>query len=237
MLTVTKFRLSHEDWTQLTGKYDVKVLKRSTYVDGSFILDTVRLEGRSCELTQFLAELKSHPRIEEVRIAELLSEKGLAMLRLKTRLEGSVTQLMVREAYEFRELVENGKETWIAVVPSTRVSKLRESIESVAEVEEVSATKFSYFKGNSARLTEREREVLATALRMGYFSSPRRANASQVAARLGMSKVSLTQHLRRISGKLAARELGALNPLDSGLVLYDPLVPPPPQRNRPCRRV
>lgn len=52
------------------------------------------------------------------------------------------------------------------------------------------------------RLTERQREALDTAHRMGYFDYPRQANASQVAERLEINRSTLVEHLSRAQGKL-----------------------------------
>lgn len=45
------------------------------------------------------------------------------------------------------------------------------------------------------RLTDRQREVLATAYEMGYFDSPRRANATEVATELDIDVSTFTEHL------------------------------------------
>lgn len=45
------------------------------------------------------------------------------------------------------------------------------------------------------RLTDRQREVLSTAYEMGYFASPRRANATAVAEELGIDVSTFTEHL------------------------------------------
>jgi predicted DNA binding protein len=51
-------------------------------------------------------------------------------------------------------------------------------------------------------LTERQEEVLLTAVRMGYFDFPRRIRTRELADMLGMSQASLTEILRRAVKKL-----------------------------------
>ena len=58
------------------------------------------------------------------------------------------------------------------------------------------------------QLTERQREVLETAHGMGYFDYPREANASDVAAELGIESSTFTEHLNAAQSKL----LGELLP-------------------------
>lgn len=51
-------------------------------------------------------------------------------------------------------------------------------------------------------LTNRQREALNTALRMGYFDYPRQANASEVAASMEINRSTLVEHLSRAQAKL-----------------------------------
>ncbi len=57
-------------------------------------------------------------------------------------------------------------------------------------------------------LTDRQREVLRTAYGMGYFSYPRKANATEVAAELDISPSTLAEHLAAAQGKLLEDLLG-----------------------------
>jgi predicted DNA binding protein len=52
------------------------------------------------------------------------------------------------------------------------------------------------------RLTDRQREVLETAHRMGYFEYPREANATEVAAALDIQPSTLSEHLAAAQSKL-----------------------------------
>jgi hypothetical protein len=52
------------------------------------------------------------------------------------------------------------------------------------------------------KLTPRQLEVLETASEMGYFDSPRRANATEVAAELGIHASTLREHLSAAHSKI-----------------------------------
>ncbi|SDJ30969.1 hypothetical protein SAMN05216226_10275 [Halovenus aranensis] len=52
------------------------------------------------------------------------------------------------------------------------------------------------------RLTDRQREVLATATEMGYFEYPRGANAGEVADELGIQPSTFTEHLNAAQSKI-----------------------------------
>lgn len=52
------------------------------------------------------------------------------------------------------------------------------------------------------RLTDRQREVVATAYEMGYFEYPRESNASEVAAALDIEPSTFTEHLNAAQSKI-----------------------------------
>jgi predicted DNA binding protein len=58
-------------------------------------------------------------------------------------------------------------------------------------------------------LTERQREVLETAFRMGYFASPPGANAGEVATELGVNRSTFREHLSAAQSKLLGAVLEA----------------------------
>jgi predicted DNA binding protein len=53
-----------------------------------------------------------------------------------------------------------------------------------------------------AALTDRQREVVATAHDLGYFERPRGANATEVAEHLGISRATFAEHLAAAQSKL-----------------------------------
>ncbi|MFC7019355.1 MULTISPECIES: helix-turn-helix domain-containing protein [Haloarcula] len=52
------------------------------------------------------------------------------------------------------------------------------------------------------RLTDRQREAVATAYRMGYFDYPRQSNASEVAEALDIAPSTFTEHLTAAQSEL-----------------------------------
>jgi hypothetical protein len=61
-----------------------------------------------------------------------------------------------------------------------------------------------------SRLTDRQLQVLWTAYRMGYFEHPRDANATEVAAELGVSPSTFTEHLTAAQSKLLGELEGSV---------------------------
>lgn len=57
-------------------------------------------------------------------------------------------------------------------------------------------------------LTERQAEVLRTALEMGYFERPKKANAGEVADELGINRATFAEHLAASQRKLLPTIVG-----------------------------
>ena len=55
-----------------------------------------------------------------------------------------------------------------------------------------------------AGLTDRQQEILATAIRAGYYEDPRRATQEDVAEALGIAPGTVSEHLRRIESRVFA---------------------------------
>jgi len=56
--------------------------------------------------------------------------------------------------------------------------------------------KFSPYSPIS-RLTEKQQEAISIAFRLGYFDTPRKISADELAAKLGLASSTLAVHLRR----------------------------------------
>ena len=61
------------------------------------------------------------------------------------------------------------------------------------------------------RLTEKQRRVLVTAYRMGYYDLPRRVSSQQLAHTLNLGSSTLINHRRRAERRLLAEMIGQLD--------------------------
>jgi hypothetical protein len=58
-----------------------------------------------------------------------------------------------------------------------------------------------------SRLTEKQRDAVILAFRLGYFDTPRKVSADELAAKLGLASSTLAVHLRRAERRLLAEML------------------------------
>jgi hypothetical protein len=83
--------------------------------------------------------------------------------------------------------------------------KLMDAIDRIGEVREMNVQPASFHREDiMASLTDRQREVLVVAKRYGYYDYPRRMNATELSKRVGVSKATLVEHLRKAEGRLMA---------------------------------
>ncbi len=83
--------------------------------------------------------------------------------------------------------------------------KLMGAIDTIGEVREMNVQPASFHREDiMANLTDRQREVLVAAKRYGYYEYPRRMNAKELSKRMGVSKATLVEHLRKAEGRLMA---------------------------------
>lgn len=59
-----------------------------------------------------------------------------------------------------------------------------------------------------SRLTEKQRKVLVTAYRLGYYDEPRRISSLELAKRLRVNSSTLINHRRRAERHLLAELIG-----------------------------
>lgn len=62
--------------------------------------------------------------------------------------------------------------------------------------------------GSGYGVTARQREALLLAVEWGYYAIPRETGTADLAARLGISKQSVTERLRRGTANLVRNTLG-----------------------------
>ncbi len=81
--------------------------------------------------------------------------------------------------------------------------KLMGLIDKIGTVKEMHVQPASFHRDDMlANLTERQREIVVAAQRNGYYDYPRRINAEELAKKVGVSKATVVEHLRKAEGRL-----------------------------------
>lgn len=83
-----------------------------------------------------------------------------------------------------------------------RREDLKAMIDDFKQTGKVTLGKVSKFNESTAKLTDRQFEVVECALKEGYFEWPRDATSEELAEKLGVSRATFLEHLRKGQSKL-----------------------------------
>lgn len=95
---------------------------------------------------------------------------------------------------------ENGVERWDFLMPSQNLNYIVNSLKTVMTNMEIKTKKYEPI--GDIELSEKEKEVLETAIRLGYFEFPRKVSLDELSKALNVSPSTLIYHLRRIEKKV-----------------------------------
>ncbi len=99
----------------------------------------------------------------------------------------------------------DGKMVLGVVGENEELRKLVRLVEAIGVVKEMHVGPAAFHRDDMlATLTKRQREIVIEAKRRGYYDYPRRINSEQLAERVGVSKATVVEHLRKAEGRLMA---------------------------------
>lgn len=79
----------------------------------------------------------------------------------------------------------------------------------------VTVESLTEFPGNDPNLTDRQREVVKTALEEGYFEWPREITSEELAEKLGITRGTCLEHLRKAESKLLQEAIDSVDKIEA----------------------
>ncbi|GGL42259.1 helix-turn-helix domain-containing protein [Halarchaeum grantii] len=104
---------------------------------------------------------------------------------------------------EFPFEIRDGAATWTLRAPSERLGALRDQFSAFGIDFTLERIRDEQYE-RDAPLTERQRDVLATAVAVGYYETPRDATLTDVADELGIAKSTCSETLHRAEATVIA---------------------------------
>lgn len=163
-----------------------------------FIADITLEEGVSIEDVQF----------EHLRLLSVLRTEGrrhtcLVKAVAPREMLGFYREYDMDLLFDVPTKISRDRTVFTVVGEQSEVSRFIKFIGRIGEVRVVSAEPAGFHDRDLLdRLTPRQREVVVAAVREGYYDYPRRLNSEQLAVRLGLSKATVVEHLRKAEGRL-----------------------------------
>lgn len=124
-------------------------------------------------------------------VCEFVEDRNHPISEIRAQDGSLILSLHLTEIQDLRDLVADLRERYGSV-----------RIRYLLQVESDEEGRTDVIPIDRSRLTERQQEVLETAYQMGYFSYPRDANATEVAAELDIDSSTFTEHLSAAQSKL-----------------------------------
>ena len=151
-----------------------------------------------------LSDISSHSVIKGTEV--LWQEGNEALIEFETRkpmmlLAARRSNLPVRMPFEIQDGVGN----WELTTSRERLSELDSVFESMGIGYEL---EYVHEAEPEELLTDKQRNVIETALRMGYYDTPRESSLSEVAERVGIAKSTCSEILHRAEEKVVKDLLG-----------------------------
>jgi predicted DNA binding protein len=88
------------------------------------------------------------------------------------------------------------------------LKKILKLFKNIGEVIKISFVKSNYNEQTILScLTEKQKEILIAAKKNGYYSYPRKINSQQLSEKIGLSKPTIVQHLRKAEVRLISNIL------------------------------
>ena len=105
-------------------------------------------------------------------------------------------------------LISGDKVVFSAIGDQKNIKKFLEAMMSIGKIENVSFKLGAYTEHDILScLTEKQRQVIIEAMKSGYYDYPRKINSEQLSKKVGISKATLVEHLRKAEGRLVTHIL------------------------------
>lgn len=208
----------HCPFSDVTMNCNVKLLHTCVQFDGSTenVWSHISSEEQE-ELQKSIFRIKSHPKIARLQIISMT--KNLASIRVNVRSTKTIAPIILNGGYVIAPILAlDGKEFWRAIF-STK-SQLNKALNGIMKNYSLKITdvlkldpivffnlnqNFEYVLsiiGTINELSTKEKSLLTTAIKKGFFDEPKRINTIELANLFGVSKVAISRRIRRIERKL-----------------------------------
>lgn len=100
-------------------------------------------------------------------------------------------------------LLSKEKIVFSAIGDQENIKKFLDALKLIGEVGNISFKKGAFTEHDLLSvLTDKQREIVIEAMKTGYYDYPKKINSEDLSKRVGVSKATLLEHLRKAEGRL-----------------------------------
>jgi predicted DNA binding protein len=180
-----------------------KALRATILVRYTYVLPNRQLYGYQTIVTPAVASLGSYlSKLPEIKKYTIISQGPGRADVITWAEQSSILEFLLRTKCVFvgPTVVQDGVENWHIMAPCRE--DLQVAIASLEQHAAIAYIRSSNAFGLGEGLTDRQVAALAAAIEIGYFDTPRRASAEDLAAKLGVSPSTAVEHLRKAEKKV-----------------------------------
>ncbi len=159
-----------------------------------------------------IVDLLANGVIKDIQVLEQQNNKSYTVfMKGGPGLSPVFDSIGIERGYLFPPLgVRDGKIRFSFFGSSEQIQKSLERVTSIGLRYKIVSLTDAKFSPNSplAKLTEKQREVIITAYKLGYYDIPRRINSETLAKKLNIGNSTLGEHLRKAERRLLAENVG-----------------------------
>lgn len=147
---------------------------------------------------------------KETRIIKVLNESGstfTAIVKVRTPAEflGTTKKFNLNVLWDVPIIKSRERFVFGCIGDDDELRKLLAAVKEVSEITSIRFQKPTFRNISPTDcLTEKQKRVMKAARKLGYYDYPRRINAQQLAEKVGLSKATTLEHLRKAESRLMA---------------------------------
>lgn len=143
--------------------------------------------------------------VEKVDVLESGENKYVCIVKVKVPKEFHqlMKQFNLDLLWTTPSIVSNDKFVISVVGPQEDIRKFLELVKNLGEVRNISYHKATYTDHDILSvLTEKQKEIVKAAKKYGYYDYPRKITAGELSKKVGISKATVVEHLRKAEERL-----------------------------------
>ena len=167
--------------------------------------DTLMLTNVKMKNGYSIEDAEIPPEANILSILDVKQNVYSCLMRLKpyAELDSIVKKFDINVVWDTPLIVTEEKRVYSAIADQENMKKLLDTITLIGTVEKTSYHKPAYgAHGVLSCLTERQKEIVILAKKMGYYEYPRKINGDGLAQLSEISKAAIIEHLRKAESRI-----------------------------------
>ncbi len=209
-----QFKIRHDDcWSNSlaeTGSVAhtivIKPFKERKYIMGAIEVQSETLRGFKI----FYSGFKQSGSIREVIHFDAFdSRRKLFRIIFREKYEDMVSAVLYEHSSLFQsDFIDGTGEEIVAIVPQNDLHDIKKALENLGELSYFQAMRvniYDFIGTTGLELTPQERQALHLAYLSGYYTVPRKMHLEDIATKVGLSKSTMDECLRKAESKIISK--------------------------------